>query len=106
MPPLPKGPRDLTLAPVAVEIDLNLQRLRDLTAEELVPELELVLDRPALGGTRNVRAERVRDAAVRNVNLHDWQALVTDDGCRLRLSGGSVTLDLGLSALLLRYIEG
>jgi hypothetical protein len=30
---------------------------------------------------------------------------VTEDHCRLRLTGGSVTLDLGLSANIMRYIE-
>jgi hypothetical protein len=38
--------------------------------------------------------------------MHHWKAEITDDAARLRLSGGSVTLDLGLSAALLDYIEG
>ena len=44
--------------------------------------------------------------AVRNVELHGWVPSITDDRCRLRLSGGSVSLDLGLSAEIMRYITG
>ena len=102
----PKAPRDLVLAPVAAEIDLNLQRLRDLTLDELKFELDLELDRPEIRKTREERAARVQAAATRNVDLHHWKAEITGDGARLRLSGGSVTLDVGLSATLLRYIEG
>jgi hypothetical protein len=42
---------------------------------------------------------------VRGVDLHAWDAEITDDAARLRLSGGSVTIDLGLSASIMRYIE-
>jgi len=101
----PKVPRDFLLAPVAAEIDLNLQRFRDLGPEELRFELDLELDRPEIRHTREERAARVLEVALRHVDLHSWSAAITDDGARLRLSGGSVTLDLGLSAGLLRYIE-
>jgi hypothetical protein len=102
----PRVPRDFLLAPVAAEIDLNLQRIRDLPPNELRFELDLELDRPELRGTREERAQRVLELALRNVDTHHWNAEITDDGARLRLTGGSVSLDLGLSALLLRYIEG
>lgn len=46
------------------------------------------------------------DLALRNVELHGWEVEVTDDNARLRLSGGSVSLDLGLSASISRFIEG
>jgi hypothetical protein len=39
----PKVPADLALAPVAVSIDLNLQRLRDLTQPQIVDDLVLQL---------------------------------------------------------------
>jgi hypothetical protein len=102
----PKVPRDLVLAPVAVEIDHTLQRVRDLSLEDLRFELDLELDRPELRKTRAERASRVLEVALRNVDTHHWEAAISDDGARLRLSGGSVSLDLGLSATLLRYIEG
>ena len=101
----PKVPRDLALAPVAVEVDLNLQRFRDLSPDEIRTQLDLELDRPELRRTRDERAARVLRAALRNVNMHHWSGEVTNDGARLRLTGGSVTLDLGLSATLLHYID-
>ena len=37
---------------------------------------------------------------------HAWlDREITDDACRPRLSGGSVTLELGLSESLMRYID-
>jgi hypothetical protein len=102
----PRVPKDLALAPVAAEIDLNLQFLRDHAPEQIEYELDVTLDRPAAGDSRDERAARVREAALRNVDMHHWQAEITDDAARLRLSGGSVSVDLGLSAALMRYIEG
>jgi hypothetical protein len=93
------------LAPVAAEIDLNLQRLRDLSPRDVLGQLELELDRPALSQDRGERAELVLRQALRNVELHGWMGVITDDGCRLSLSGGSVSLDLGLSAGATSYIE-
>jgi hypothetical protein len=100
----PKLPRDFLLAPVAAEIDLNLQRFRDLDDEALRFELDLELDRPEMRHTREERAARVLEVALRHVDLHNWSAAISDDAARLSLSGGSVTLDLGLSASLLHYI--
>jgi hypothetical protein len=36
--------------------------------------------------------------------MHHWTAAVTDDCSSLRLSGGSVSIDLGLSASVRGYI--
>ena len=101
----PKTPKDLTLAPVAVEIDLNLRSLRDQEPKDVLVALELELDRPMTRDDREQRAKHVLEAAVRLVDLHGWQATITADASRLRLSGGSVSLDLGLGAALARYIE-
>ena len=102
----PKTLTDLTLAPVAAEIDLNLQRVRDLTThDEIVGELALELNENE-GSTREERADQIARIAVRGVELHGWQVEVTDDASRIHLYGGSVTLDLGLSAALQRYIDG
>ena len=102
---LPKGPADMALAPVAAEIDINLQRLRDRAPSEIDYELGLQLDRPLMTNTRDERADHVLQAALRNIDRHGWEAAITDDGCRLRLSGGSVTLDLGLGAAVMTYID-
>ena len=101
----PKKQKDLLLAPVAVEIDLNLQRMRDGAPRDVLAELELELDRPALCSERDDRAELVLRQALRHVDLHGWKAAITDDGTRVHLHGGSVSLDLGLSAGITSYIE-
>ena len=105
MPLHPKTPIDLALAPVAAAIDLNLRRLRDRAPSEIDDELALELNINTRGSTRADRARWLHESALRFVDLHDWQTEITDDSDRLRLEGGSVTLDLGLSATIMRYIE-
>lgn len=101
----PKTPKDLMLAPVAAEIDMNLQMLRDKSPEEIGEALAIALNVDLAGASPAERASRVLEEALRGVELHDWDASITDDSARLRLSGGSVSIDLGLSATILRYIE-
>jgi hypothetical protein len=101
----PKYPKDLMLAPVAVEIDQNLSRMRDRPPQDVVAKLELELDRPAVSGDREERAGLVLRQALRHVDLHGWSAAITSDGSRLHLDGGSVSLDLGLSPGITRYIQ-
>jgi uncharacterized protein (UPF0371 family) len=101
----PKTPKDLMLAPVAAEIDLNLQTLRDKSPAEIAESLAIALNVDLAGASPAERASRVLEEALRGVELHEWDAEITDDRARLRLSGGSVSIDLGLSATILRYIE-
>ncbi len=101
----PKTPKDLMLAPVAAEVDLNLQPLRDKSPAEIAEALAIALNVDTAGHSPAERAGRVLEEALRTVELHDWHAEITDDSARLRLSGGSVSIDLGLSASILRYIE-
>jgi hypothetical protein len=101
----PKNHKDLMLAPVAAEIDLNLQRLRAGSPQDVGAELELELDRPAMCTQRDDRAQLVLRQALRDVDLHGWTAAITDDAARVHLDGGSVSLDLGLSAAITTYIE-
>ncbi len=93
------------LAPVAAEIDINLQRLRDRPVRGVEAELELELDRPAMSPDRDERAELVLRQALRNVDMHGWEAAITDDGARLHLRGGSVSVDLGLGSSVADYIR-
>jgi hypothetical protein len=102
----PRVPADLSLAPVAAGIDLNLQRLRDLNSPEIVDDLVLELNQPAPAETRDARAKQVLRVALRDVDLYGWAAEISRDATRLQLRGGSVSLDLGLSAQLQRYIDG
>jgi hypothetical protein len=101
----PKVPKDLALAPVAAAIDLNLVHLRDKSPAEIEFALALTLNRTTSDGNRADRAAWVLDEAVRGVEMHAWHTEITADSARLRLSGGSVMIDLGLSASILHYIE-
>lgn len=101
----PRQRKDLLVAPVAARIDLNLQRLRDHSPREVEYELELELDSDGKRCDRSRRAELVLRQAVRDVDMHGWNAGITDDGCRIHLDGGSVSLDLGLSAGIISYIQ-
>ena len=101
----PKNQTDLMLAPVAVEIDRNLQRLRVDSVYDVLAELELELDRPAMCAGPDERAELVLRQALRHVDLHGWTATLNDDSSRIHLDGGSVTIDLGLSPAITTYIH-
>jgi len=100
----PKNQKDLMLAPVAAEIDRNLQRLRVDSAFDVLAELELELDRPAMYAGADERAELVLRQALRNVDMHGWTATLSEDASRVHLEGGSVSIDLGLSPAITSYI--
>jgi hypothetical protein len=100
----PRRPADLALAPVAAGIDQNLQRFRDKSPDDIDYELALELDSMPFPDTRDQRAEHVLRAALRNIDAHGWHGSITDDSARLRLVGGSVTLDVGLGESVMRYI--
>jgi hypothetical protein len=101
----PHVPKDLSLAPVAIAIDVNLHRFRDLDRASLIGALELELDRLASRLTEEERRSYVLHASLRNVNLHGWKASLTYDGAGVRLGGGSVSLDVALSASILEFIR-
>lgn len=100
----PKEPKDLALAPVAAAIDMNLGRLRDKSPAQIDYELTLELNTPSSANDAAERAERVLRVALRDVDMHHWSAQITDDCSSVRLSGGSVSIDLGLGASALSYI--
>jgi hypothetical protein len=101
----PRSLQDLSLAPVAVGIDRNLQRLRGKSAADIEREMELELDTPAVWDDAEQRREHLLAFAVRNVDLHDWDTAITDDCSAIRLSGGSVTLDVALSRTVCEYLN-
>jgi hypothetical protein len=104
-PVFPHASRDLTLAPVAVEIDQNLHRIRDKTPGEISLNLVLTLNSSDDVTDRAERERLILEFALKDANLHGWTATVTEDAARIHLEGGSVTIDLGLSASILDYIE-
>jgi hypothetical protein len=100
----PKTPIDLALAPVAAEIDLNLQPLRDEARETIADAVALSLNSdPA--PTRTGRAAQILEIALRDVDLHGWHAVLSSDATRVELRGGSVSLDVGLSTRICDYVE-
>ena len=101
----PREPMDLMLAPVAVEIDMNLERLRTLGPVEIEADLQLELDAPLILNTRAERADRIVRVAIRNVDLHGWVGEINEDASSLILRGGSATIHLALSPTLRRYVE-
>jgi len=101
----PKEPKDLMLAPVAAEIDRNLQLLRERSPEEVETALQLVLDRPEWA-TRETREERILKAALQGVEMHGWHADITADYTGLRLSGGSVSIQLALGSSVQAHLAG
>jgi hypothetical protein len=100
----PKVPTDLALAPVAAEIDLNLQSLRDEPVDKIFENIALALNAGAPGASPADRADQILAVATRDVELHGWSVSVSEDATRLHLDGGSVTLDIGLSATIERFI--
>lgn len=101
----PREAKDLALAPVAIHIDENLRPFRACAPEELEATFQLALDQPALDDTRESREERILKAALHTVDLHGWEAAITPDGSAVRLSGGSVSIDIALGATLLHHLE-
>jgi len=105
MPLHPKTAKDLALAPVAAGIDANLERLRDRGDKAHIEyELTLELNEPASTDDRDERAARVLALALRDIDLHGWDAAVTDDGSAIKLSGGSVSLQIALGAATQRFV--
>jgi hypothetical protein len=101
----PKSPKDLALAPIAAEVDANLGRLRDRPASEIERELQLELDRPGFNDTSAERATRILALALRDVDLHGWSAELTEDRSAIRLTGGSVSVDIALGEAVHGFID-
>jgi hypothetical protein len=104
MPIRPHTPKDLLLAPVAAEVDHNLAHLRGKTPSEIDFDLALSFNIDTTGADATQRRGWILAEAVRDVDMHDWQAEITADATSVHLSGGSVTLDVGLSATIIDYI--
>lgn len=105
MPLLPKKRADLALAPVAAEIDQNLQALRSRTTQEIDQVVATELNVWTRLGTADDRARWIAALATRDVDLHSWRARVSADYARIHLDGGSVPLDIGLSRSIQKWIE-
>ncbi|HUB75500.1 MAG TPA: hypothetical protein VL977_00520, partial [Solirubrobacteraceae bacterium] len=76
------------------------------SAAQIDADLALQLNDQPIRNDADERADRVRSAALRFVDMHGWEASVTHDYDRLRLTGGSVSIELGLGTALHDYIVG
>jgi len=103
---MPKQPSDLALAPVAARVDRNLARLRDLSVDQIDADISFQLNYVPRRADAAERAECVRDVAIRLVPMHGWRAEITADHGRLRLTGGSVPIELALSTAIHDFIVG
>lgn len=102
----PQSAQDLMLAPVAVEIDSNLQRLRDKSSiQDLLLELELEIDRPIAPVEGADRRKAILEVALRDVHLHGFEVTISDDGSRVHVAGEKQSIDLGLSRTIMEYLE-
>ncbi len=102
--PHPHSLADLSLAPVLIEIEQNLARLR--SADDLEFDLALELNDD---GTRYKdaveRADRIAHCAVRNIDLHGWKVEPTADLYGLVVRHGEYQVSLMLGKRLTAYVE-
>lgn len=102
--PHPHSPADLALAPVLIEIDHNLARLR--SSENLQFDLALELNDDDSRYKNAVdRADRIRQYAIRGVQLHGWQVRPTQDFYGLVVEHSDYQVSLMFGKQLTGYIE-
>jgi hypothetical protein len=102
--PHPHSAADLALAPVLISIERNLAALR--TCADL--EFALALDQnddARWYHTPAERAQRLRQSAIRNVDLHGWTVTPTEDGYGLAVTHGEYSVPVMLGKRLTDYVE-
>lgn len=100
----PHSVSDLALAPVLINIERNLARLRDSEDLELALALELNDDDGWCHSARD-RADRVQRCAVRGVDLHGWTVSPTQDLQGLAVSHSDYTVSVMLGRKLAYYVQ-
>jgi len=102
--PHPHSLADLVLAPVLIELERSLDSLRD--SKDLEFSFALVLNDTA-GAYRNPaeRAGRIREYAVRDVELHGWTVQPTPDHHGLAVEHGDYKVSLMFGKPLVDYVE-
>jgi hypothetical protein len=102
--PRPHSVADLGLSPVLVNIERNLAGLRDNKDLEFTLAVELN-DDDSMYAAASDRARRVREAAVRDVDLHGWAVAPTADLQGLAVTHGEYTVSIMLGRRLAEYVE-
>ena len=103
--PHPHSPADLALAPVLINIERNLARVRD--SDDLEYALALALNDDG-GWYRSAaeRAERVQQLATSNVDLHGWHVTPSPDQQGLVVEHSHYRVSLMLGKRLADYVTG
>jgi hypothetical protein len=101
MHPLPRDVADLRLAPVALQLDAQLETFGRLDASAVA--LRVAFDTDRIGTTAEQRARDVVTSLTRLLNLHGWQVAWEQRG--IRLSQGEHALVLGVPPVLRGHVE-
>ena len=101
--PRPHSPADLALAPVLIGIERNLAQVRDSDDLEYALALALNDDGGWYHGAAQ-RADRVRQLATRNVDLHGWQVTPAPDRQGLVIEHGHYRVSVMLGRRLADYV--
>ena len=101
--PHPHSPADLALAPILINIERNLARVRDSDDLEYALALALNDDGGWYPGAAQ-RAERVQQLATYNVDLHGWHVTPSPDLQGLVVEHGHYRVTLMLGRRLAGYV--
>jgi hypothetical protein len=102
--PRPHSPADLSLAPVLIELERNLARLRTSDDLEFLLALDLNDEELFYHGPAE-RAERLENFATREVDLHGWSVTPTPDLYGLAVTHGEYTVSLMFGERLVEYVR-
>lgn len=102
MQQLPHDATDILLAPVALQLDQQLEQLGALDHDELVFLVALETDREPR--TPDQRRDLLIEALARDVDTHGWQLEWVDRGLRLAHEERHVVL--GLPASVREFVGG
>lgn len=100
----PHSAADLALAPVLINVERNLARLRDTPDLEYELSLELN-DDSAWYHTAAERAHRVQQVATRGVDAHGWTIQPSSDYQGLIVRHGGYQVSVMLGSRLAAYVE-
>jgi hypothetical protein len=102
--PRPHSPADLALAPVLIELERNLARLRASDDLELTLALDLNDEDWFYHGPAE-RAGRLQKFATWEVDLHGWSVTPTADLYGLAVEHGEYAVSLMFGRRLVDYVE-
>ena len=102
--PHPHSPADLALAPILIELERNLARLRDSDDLDLMFALDLNDDEIFYHNPAD-RAGRVAKFATREVELRGWSVTPTADLYGLAVEHGEYRVSLMFGKRLAGYVE-